>query len=325
MSKIYVNYSVSDSKKARAISGADETDLRVLVTALLSAEKGYDTQAIVETTGLDASDVNASVKYWKGAGLVCLSDTKEGKIKTGETAAHKGGVITHSGVEEYTNEELVGILESNVRPAFVDEAQKVMGKMFNKNEVGKLIGIVDQLGFEEEAVLAILAYCVRLEKKSVSYAEKIAVTFHDQDISRADEVHAQIDYLERCNSNIEKIRGIFGFGGRALTATEKKYFTAWTEELGFDLDIIRRAYELTVDSIHEPVPKYTNKILTNWHENGLKTLDEVEKFIISDRPEPKAAVSVRPSRQPMANQRSGKEVDDWFEQRLRKQFGDGNN
>lgn len=321
MTSYYIKFDVSEAKKNRVISEADESDLRVFSAAVLFADEDGEFQIseLCERLGFSQSEVNASVKFWKGAGLFCTTTAKRKEVSSCQTA-HKGGAISHAGVEDYTNEELAGILETNIRPAFVDEAQKAMGKMFNKNEVGKLIGIVDQLGFEEEAVLAILSYCVRLDKKSINYAEKIALTFHDQDISTAEQVHAQIDYLERCNSNIEKIRGLYGFGGRALTATEKKHFTTWTEEYGFDFEVIRFAYEITVDTIANPAPRYTAKILQTWYENGLKTLAEIEKFVASQKEQKKQYVTV--ASKGTQNTKSATEIDDWYEQKLKRQFGD---
>ena len=316
MAKVYINYNATNSKKLAAISGADETDLRVFSAIALNADSDgcCDTAELEELLEIDTADIIASVKFWKGAGIISTDALKSSRT------AHKGGVISHTSVEEYSNEELAQILQTGIRPIFVDEAQKALGKMFNKNEIGKLIGIVDQLGFEEEAVLAILSYCVRLDKKSVSYAEKIAITFHDQDISTAAQVHAQIDYLERMNSNIEKIRALYGFGGRALTTAEKKYFTQWTEEYGFDFDVIKRAYEITVDTILNPAPRYTAKILMKWHENGLRNIEEVETFIASDKA--KERTSPRSSVANGNKQTVKNDADDWFEQKLRQKFGD---
>lgn len=321
MTNYYINFDVSEAKKPRVIAEADEMDLRVFSAAVLfsDGEGEFQISELCEKLGISQSEINASVKFWKGAGLFCTDPSKRKNVSDGHTA-HKGGAISHTGVEDYTNEELVGILETNIRPVFVDEAQKAMGKMFNKNEVGKLIGIVDQLGFEEEAVLAILSYCVRLDKKSISYAEKIAITFHDQDISTAEQVHAQIDYLERCNSNIEKIRSLYGFGGRALTTTEKKYFTAWTEEYGFDFEIVKFAYEITVDTITNPAPRYTAKILQTWYENGLKSLADVKAFVDAQREQKKQYASV--TSRGTQNTKTAAEIDDWYEQKLKRQFGD---
>lgn len=290
--KIYISYSGYDSRYDASIKGADENDLMILggLFLLASADGEVDLSRAEEHLEVDRAELMASVKYWRGAGVITSTRTsaaskkedKENK-ENKENTAHKDGAITHSGVEEYSNDELAAVIEKRVGTAFIDEAQKAMGKMFNKNEVGKLIGIVDQLGFEEEAVLAILSYCVRIGKKSISYAEKIAVSFHDEDISSAAEVHAQIDFLERRNTSIEKIRGLYGFGGRALSPTEKKLFASWTEDYGFDFEVVERAYNITVDAIHDPAPKYTDKILKNWHERGLRNLEEIDTYIAEEK------------------------------------------
>ena len=322
VSKVYLNYSGFEEKYLQSISGADDTDLKILGALFLLATPGgaVELSDIERVFSIDHSDLSASVKYWKGAGVLTETSTKKSSCFSETQAAHKNGVLTHSGVESYTNDELARVLQKCVSTGFVDEAQKALGKIFNKNEVAKLVGIVEQLGFEEEAVLAILSYCVRLEKKSVSYAEKIAVSFHDEDISTAEQVHAQIDYLERRNSAMEKIRGLYGFGGRALTSTEKKLFVTWTESYGFDFEIIKKAYEITVDTIQTPAPKYTDKILTKWYQNGLTELQEIDEFIEKEKQARAGKASVAVAKKPSSKQDD--DLEDWFEQRLKQTFGE---
>ena len=183
--------------------------------------------------------------------------------------------------------------------------------------------MTEQLGFEPEAVLAILSYCTRLEKKSLSYAEKIAITFHDEDIFTAEEIHARIDQLEKRNSAVERIRAMFGFGGRALTSTEKKLFATWTEEYGYGFEIIQKAYEITVDVTHEPAPKYTNGILKKWYENGLATESEIDAYMAAERARSAQAFAKAQSGGRTAAKTTDKneEMEDWFEQRLKNTFG----
>ena len=323
--RLFLNLSACDDKGTDIIANADDTDLAILGALVLAAGQSgeTDTNALASLGRFESAEIAASVKFWRGAGV--LTSAPQGNRTSGLETAHKGGAVAHAGIEAYTNDELASVLEKGVGSAFVDEAQSVMGKIFNKNEVGKLVGLVDQLGFEEEAVLAILAYCVRLGKRSLSYAEKIALTFHDDDIFTSEAVHAQIDYLERRNTAIEKIRSLYGFGGRALTTTEKKYFTAWTEEYGFDYDVIVKAYELTVDTIQSPVPKYTDAILKKWHAHGLRTTEEAETFIAEEKEKggAQARVNARTAvpRVTASSAEKGREIDEWFEAKLNKHFG----
>ena len=321
-SKFYLNSQADREKIAKYIKDADENDLRVLSgVALLAVEDGIQAVELEQLLSIDISDINASLKYWRGTGIVTLeAPVQQSGSSLQSISEHKGGVITHSGVEEYTNDELASVIERSVGRAFVDESQKALGKMLNKNEIAKLVGIVDQLGFPQEAVLAILSYCARLGKKSVSYAEKIAVSFHDEDIFDIEAVHTQIDYLERRNSAIEKVRGLFGFGGRSLSANEKKMFVTWSESWGFDFEIIKKAYEITVDTIHESAPKYTNAILKKWYENGLKTVEQIDLFIEGENAMAKAVTGKLEQRG--AQTKQDRDVEAWFEERLRQSFGE---
>ena len=72
---------------------------------------------------------------------------------------------------------------------------------------------------------------------------------------------------------------MFGMGGRELTTKEKKFLHAWCDEMNYDVDVIRLAYEITVDAIHEPAPAYTNSILEKWHSEGLRTAEEVQAYL----------------------------------------------
>lgn len=325
MGKLYINKDVSLGECVKALGEADETDLRILCALLLSENRDGEASLaeIEEFLELEATEVNASVKFWKGAGIVSSGARQGGGRQSDDETAHGSGAAPRMAeTGGYSNEELAAVLENGVTATFIDEAQRILGKIFNKNDIGKLVGIVDRLGFEEEAVLAILSYCVRIGKKSVSYAERIALSFYDSDISTAEAVHAEIDYIERKNSAVEKVRSLFGYGGRALSATEKRLFTAWTVEWGFSIEIIKKAYDITVDAIHEAAPKYTNSILKKWHDNGLETEEQIDAYMLEERQrsaESKAAASHRAK---ASAKLENAEIEDWFDERIRQKFGE---
>ena len=328
LSKVYVSLGGYEERHLASLKGAEDSDLSILAGLFLLADQNgeVDVSRLERELGLEAADIVASVKYWKGAGVVFAGPQKkteenknasEGKTYD-VTTAHRNGAITHSGVEKYSNEELERLIESRYRNGFIDAAQQAIGKIFNTNEINKLIGIVDQLGLEEGAVLAILEYCRRKGKLNLNYAEKMAVGFFDEEILTEEAAHAQIEYLEKRDMDIEKIRALYGFGGRALSPTEKKYFTAWTETYGFSFEIIERAYNITVDTIQSPVPKYTNTILKNWYELGLKTLEEIDGYV-EEHDKEKSSKPVKTGKRAATVERDN-DAEDWFEQLLQKNF-----
>ncbi len=305
---------------------ADDTDFAILGAILLTADGDgkISADAVSELGRFDEADVTASLKFWKGAGVISTSKRAEKTVPSAETEP-QSVIAPAYAAKKYSNDELVAVIEQDIGTDFIDEVQKAVGKpMFNKNEIERIVNMVNGFGFEKEAVLAIVDYAVYLGKKSLSYAEKIALTFLDEGITATDSVYLRIDELKRRSSAIEKIRSLYGFGGRTLTTAEKNYFAAWTEKYGFDFDVIKKAYELTVDTIQSPVPKYTDKILKNWHENGLKTVEEIDGFIAAEKDKAKNSEHTRlrtvPARSPEKTEK-GKDVDDWFEAKLNKHFG----
>jgi DnaD/phage-associated family protein len=192
--------------------------------------------------------------------------------------------VLHSSVAVYDSSELADLLEKKRSLAlFVNEAQRVLGKTLNYYDTSLLVGIVEQFGFEEEAVLAILAYAVRLKHATVRYAEKIAISFYDDGLTDAESVIDKINKLEASAETVSQIRSLLGMGTRSLSTTEKKLFTAWSEKLGFGIDVIRLAYDITIDRIHEPAPKYINGILESWYADGLRTLSDIEEYLKSQK------------------------------------------
>lgn len=322
------------------LSNADVNDLKVLIALQMAADGDGGIEEIPDLSsllGLEEAEVNASLKLWRVAGLVGgarkavtaskpKKNEKKTAAKTADThtteesqktvsapeSAHRNGALTTSGVQSYTTAELAELLERRAGLAvFVSEAQRVLGRVFNHHDTGIVIGLVEQYGFDEEAVLHILSYAYRLRgaKATPRYAEKIALTLYDEGILEAEEVIVRIQAIERAGEVVSQIRSLFGIGTRALSSTEKKLFSKWVETYGFELDAIRMAYDITVDAIHTPAPKYADKILERWHTEGLRTARDIEEF-----------ERERKSESGKSDVAKSYDVDDFFEASLKRSY-----
>ena len=330
LTKLLIRYERGslEEQMSSLLGEADEGDLRVLCALLLLADRETGIAPVgnlSETLNLSQAEIDASIKFWRGAGIVASVSAKSGekteKKKVAEEkpsappaekqTAHRGGALERSGtLSGYTSAELAELMEKRrVSAGFVDEAQQIVGKMFRAYDTGILVGIVDQLGFEEEAVLAILAYSVRRGKKTLRYTEQVAMALYDEGLTDTRSVMDRINRIERSGEIIAKIRVLFGAADREMTANEKKLFTLWTEKYGYDIDVIRMAYDITVDTIQKPVPKYTNSILEKWHTEGLRHAEEVKEYIDRSRGEKDGGVTPK-----------SYDVEDFFEAALQRSY-----
>ena len=269
---------------------ADEVDMRVFATLLMicDEEGAALPSAVCDALGIERSELTASLKFWRGAGMIenmrgaDTSRAEEEKTKPVEIKfAHRGGAVEHSaGASEYSSGELAEIMEKRIVSAqFIDEAQRIMGRMFRSHDTGIVVGIVDRLGFEEEAALMILSYVASKGKKTVRYAETLAIALYDEGITDTAAVMERISRMERAGETVSEIKKLYGIGDRALTSAEKKMFATWSETYCYGIDVITLAYDITVDNTRKPVPKYTNAILERWYTEGLKTADEIRRYL----------------------------------------------
>ena len=77
---------------------------------------------------------------------------------------------------------------------------------------------------------------------------------------------------------------------RNLTSYEEEYLTKWAEEYGYDISIIELALKRS-SSMNSISFEYFDKILTEWHNNALSTVSDVENYQNSKKEKAKKSTS----------------------------------
>ncbi len=219
-----------------------------------------------------------------------------------------------SALPRYTITELTALLESRRElSALIDECSRVCGKILNTHEINILLGLLDYLNLDGDYLLLLLAYCTKIGKNNLRYAEKLTLSLYDDGIT---DVSTLQEYLKRREEREQvegQIRRLFGMSSRALTTKEKKMIDAWLFTYHYGMDIITRAYEITVNATGNASVPYANSIMERWAAAGLHTLAEIEA---ADSPEQRVtdAQKIAPGK--------SFDIDDFFNAALRRSFGD---
>jgi DnaD/phage-associated family protein len=260
---------------------------------------------------LSADEVGAAVAFWRGTGLIAFDDA-EVSGAPGAPVEQKPQplVIADKGLPAYSGSELSEVLERRGElAALIDECQRVFGKIFNTKEVAVVAGLLDYLGLDGEYILLLLSHCLSMEKKSLRYVEKMAITLHDEGIHDARILEERLHRIEVMASATGKIRTMFGISSRALTAKEKAMLENWLCTMQYGDDVLQRAYEITVDSIGKPSLPYANTILERWYAEGYRTIEDVDAAIADYKRK--------------KNEGKGSfDVDDFFEAALARTYGE---
>ena len=178
----------------------------------------------------------------------------------------------------YKSSEIDSAADKNqVLSGMFYQAESILGHMLSGNEIELLYSFYDWLGLPCEVIVMLLSYAAKQGKVGKRYLETVAIDWADKGIDTFDKAEEYITQLEEIGSNEHKIRTILGIYDRALTQTEKKYISAWTEELNISPELVSLAYDKTVENTGKLSFAYMNKILVSWHGEGIKDADGVKR------------------------------------------------
>lgn len=155
-------------------------------------------------------------------------------------------------------------------------AEKQFGRLLNHMEQRSLIWIHSYLGMRSEVLLLLLGYCVSIDKISMSYAESIAISWMEHDITTLAQADAEIKRLTAEHSYLSQIRKMFEMQ-HAPTTQQKKYIENW-RTAGYSMELLKYAYEITLESIEKLNFKYINTILEKWAAQGITSPEQAQRL-----------------------------------------------
>ena len=297
---------------------ADAARLRVLLWLASDLTLAQKPQQLAKLAGCTVKAVGEALEYWTECGV--LTDSEDGAISVMASAVEekpdkkqeKRTLIKRADVlPNYTSTELAELIEHrHGMREMIDEAQQILGKIFNPSEINILVGMVDYLALEEDCILLLLAHCKRIGKSNLRAIEKYAYSLVDAGITDATSLEERICRIELMYTFEGEVRTLFGMKSRALSTKEKKMLETWCG-YGYDIEVVRRAYDITINATNEPSVAYANAIMERWHAEGLGTAEEIDARLLQEANEKGTATGLGNSF----------DTDDFFEAALQRSFG----
>jgi DnaD/phage-associated family protein len=134
----------------------------------------------------------------------------------------------------------------------------------------------DKYNFEEDVMFTLFQYCYEHGGLSKNYIIKVADTWHSRNIRNSfdlDNYSIQYEKFKSIRGKIVKKLRI----NRNLTEYENTYVENWVDQYKYDFDIIELALKKTSKKTN-PSFEYLNAIIKDWHENGLRTKEEIISY-----------------------------------------------
>lgn len=261
---------------AEDLSNLSAAEMRALLFVLSSPSREASPEDVSGALGISLGDASDILDMWVRRGVLeCGGQTAAAEAgKTPSAPSETGPVppkITKGPVMKPSMDEVRSIIkgDSDIR-AVLDESEKLLGITFTKNDTADLVYFIHWYGMPPEVLLMVIQYCSEHGRRSMHYIKKMAAEWVDSEIDSLEKAEARIRAIEETASWEGTVRKALEIRDRSLVPKEKEFCEAW-RKMGLSPELIRAAYEKTIEQTGKLAFAYMNKILVSWQQKGIDT------------------------------------------------------
>lgn len=175
-------------------------------------------------------------------------------------------------------------------------AEQYYSRPLTSTEQSNLLYFYDTLHFSADLIEYLIEYCASKGTNGSHYMEKVAQEWYRTGITTVAQAKETANLY---NKNYFTIFNALGIKGRNPAPPEIEYMNRWLNEFCFSIEIILEACCRTIRQTHQPNFQYANKILEQWHKNGVRQLADIRK-LDADHSEKKKR-DAKPAPRPSSN------------------------
>ena len=262
--------------------------IKVLLYLLRCSGKACSTEEISANTGVTPDEAEDAVLFWQQANVLSPDNNvkappvspvmnapviNEQPVKNEKLTAEK--VIAPDRKTNLSGSEIAAIMNDSkdIKELFTI-SETILGPLKN-SQMNSMIWMYDHLGLKKEVIITLLSYCASIEKTNTAYVEKIACSWAENEINTINAAQDEIQKMTASRVFEGHIMKLFQMQNRP-TPKQNEMIQQWKVS-GFSIDLIKYAYEKTLEQINKLNFNYIHKILLSWRDNGFMTVKDVQK------------------------------------------------
>ena len=162
-------------------------------------------------------------------------------------------------------------------------AEKYLARTLKPKDLELLAWMYDGLNFPVDVIEYLIEYCADSGKKKTEYLKSVAMGWYEDGIETLEQAKMQVRSYRLSTGNYYAVLRSFGIYGRAAVEREEQLVDKWTRQWGFPIEVVQMACaEAMRKNVKQPFD-YTDKILKNWNEAGVKSPADAERILAAGR------------------------------------------
>lgn len=276
LSSLFSNTLIPDIFFSEYLSEASGDFIKVYLYMLFLSKYDKDIKIndLSKKLVLPVKTIQDAVKYWEDKCLITKKNTGYIVNSIQEIELHK----LYKPKTALSAEQLQKSAENQKRAKAIDYINnKYFSGLMPTTWYPEIELWFKKYGFDEEVMIALFGYCFDMSALHKNYVQAVAEAWNKNSIKTFNDLDVYYEKQEKLKIIAKTISKKLGLS-RALTQYEYAYIEKWVVDYGYTLDIIEIALKKTTSKAN-PNFDYLDKLLTDWHERGFKTANEVQGFL----------------------------------------------
>jgi DnaD/phage-associated family protein len=242
---------------------APEMCVKVYLAGLSLASTSPDNSPdmIADKLGVKTDEVLSAFKYWEDQGIISMLSLSPPLVeyKEIESAARRVKTFNKSKYKAF-NDQLHAMLP---------------GRAMLPAEYSEYYNAIESLHVEPEAMLAIIAYCVRKKGDTVGYPYVLAVTRNlaAEGYTTFERINERLSEFDLYDGEIKAVIKALG-QRRQPDVDDKRYYIKWTKQLRFTPETVIKVAK----SMKKGGVERLDALLTRYFQNHALSFEEIEKY-----------------------------------------------
>lgn len=290
-------FAVPASVADEYLTQASLEELKVLLWIFRNQSSGISVDALTGALGISADNVLCALDFWVSKGILQFQDERgnvrfipkahaqkpaeEKKVNSPAPApvVSKKAPTTETEVPvlpKPTMEQIAARMQEDATVrSLMTQAQQILGRTIGLDMQTTLLTLFDTYGLQKEVILTLLQHLAEQGRASTANIAKIGKIWFSREIETLDDANAYIQRISAVEKLFGELKTVTGISTPRPTQKQSEYLLSWLD-MGFSLEMLVRAYEETAERTGKISFNYMDRILKNWHNDGIKTPQDIE-------------------------------------------------
>lgn len=290
-------FAVPASVADEYLTQASLEELKVLLWIFRNQSSGISVDALTGALGISADNVLCALDFWVSKGILQFQDERGNvrfipKAQTQKPAEEKkvnspapASVVSQKApaaetevpvLPKPTMEQIAARMQEDATVrSLMMQAQQILGRTIGLDMQTTLLTLFDTYGLQKEVILTLLQHLAEQGRASTANIAKIGKIWFSREIETLDDANAYIQRISAVEKLFGELKTVTGISTPRPTQKQSEYLLSWLD-MGFSLEMLVRAYEETAERTGKISFNYMDRILKNWHNDGIKTPQDIE-------------------------------------------------